>query len=585
MIHRLLILVALLLVPAAAGAKGGSVSAADPRAAAAGQEMLRAGGSAADAAMAMMLALSVVEPQSSGIGGGGFLVYHDAKSGIATIDGRETAPAAARPDRFVGPDGRPLPFFQAVVGGLSVGVPGNIRLMARAHRRWGKLQWAKLFDPAIRLADGGYQVMPRMAAALQSVARAWGDVPAARAIYWENGVPKKVGATVKNPALAATLRRIARGGPDAFYRGETGRAIAAAVSAAPRNATPLTLADLAAYRAKDRPAVCTRYRGYRLCGMGPPSSGATTVFQMLGMLERFDLKAMGPNDPHSWHLIAEAMQLAYADREKYLGDADFVAVPVAGLIDPGYLRSRSALISLDRTLPNYEAGTPPGAVPRTAGGPVDEHGTTNFAAADGAGNLLTMTSTVEGPFGSQIVAAGMILNNELTDFTFVPERDGAPVANRVEAGKRPLSSMAPTIVYGPDGKAILAVGSAGGKQIIMHVLRALVGVLDFGLSAQEAIALPNIYFGGGAVLVERGTRLAEMAPDLTGLGHTVTVADITSKLNAVQRTAAGWQGAADPRSEGVALAGCAARRRPIPSSPPGREPGRGHRNRIPLSRE
>ena len=554
MIQRLLLLLSLLLLPGLAEAKDGMVAAADPRAAAAGREMLRAGGSSADAAMAMMLALTVVEPQSSGIGGGGFLVYHDAHGGIATIDGRETAPAAGRPDRFIGPDGKPIPFFQAVVGGLSVGVPGNVRLMARVHERWGKLPWAALFQPAIRLAEQGYQVTPRLAKSLGIVDSAWGDFPATRAIYWEKGAPKPVGGTVKNPELAATLRRIAQGGAEAFYTGRTAADIVAAVSRAPRNPTPFTLADLAAYRAKDRDALCGMYRGYRICGMGPPSSGATTILQMLGMLERFDLKRMGPNDPRSWHLIAEAMQLAYADREKYLGDSDFVDVPVKGLLNPAYLAQRSQLISPDRTLPAYAAGMPPGAKPRTAALSSEVAGTTNFVAADGTGDVVTMTSTVEGPFGSQIAADGFMLNNELTDFTFAPEQDGAPVANRVEAGKRPLSSMSPSIVYGPDGKLLMAVGSAGGKQIIMHVLRAIVGVIDFGLTAQQAIDLPNIYFGGGAVLVEKDTSLAAMAPALTRLGHTVTVSDLTSKLTAVQRTPGGWVGAADPRSEGVALA-------------------------------
>ncbi|MDB5662392.1 MAG: hypothetical protein JWN59_730 [Sphingomonas bacterium] len=298
MITRLILLFSLLITPAVAAARGGVVSASDPRAAAAGRAMLRSGGSAADAAMAMMLALTVVEPQSSGIGGGGFLVHHDGKTGtVATIDGRETAPAAARPDRFLGTDGKPMPFLQAVVGGRSVGVPGNIRLAARAHQRWGKLPWKRLFDPAIRLAERGFTVTPRLAGSLRMVSANWADFPETRAIYWENGAAKPVGATVRNPALAATLRRIASGGPDAFYAGPIAKAIVTAVTQAPRNPTPLTLADLAGYRAKDRDAICSAYRGYRLCGMGPPSSGATTIFQMLGMLERFDLKGMGPNDP------------------------------------------------------------------------------------------------------------------------------------------------------------------------------------------------------------------------------------------------------------------------------------------------
>ena len=551
----LALFLSLLSLPATAVAAGGMVSAADPRAAEAGRTILHEGGNAADAAMAMLLALTVVEPQSSGIGGGGFLIHHDGKSGrILTIDGRETAPAVAGPGRFLGPDGKPLPFRQAVPGGLSVGVPGNVRLMEQVHKRWGRLPWAKLFEPAIALAEKGYKVTPRMAQMMALVAPVWKDFPEISALYAPDGTPLPVGATVRNPALAATLQRIAQQGPDAFYTGETAAAIVKAVANAPRNPTTLSPADLAAYRAKARPAVCGAYRRYRICGMGPPSSGAVTILQILGMLERFDMKALGPNDPRSWHLIAEAMQLAYADRDAYLGDSDFVKVPLAGLIDKNYLAKRSALISIDKSLPAYEAGMPPGAAPRTTVPSSEVPSTTSFIAADESGDMIAMTSTVEGPFGSQLVANGFVLNNELTDFSFAPEKNGAPVANRVEAGKRPLSSMSPTIVYGPEGKAILAIGSAGGKQIIMHVLRALVGVLDWGLTAQQAIDLPNIYFGGGAVLVEKGTMLEKMAPRIEALGQTVTPASLTSKLNAIERTPDGWRGAADPRSEGVALA-------------------------------
>ena len=534
---------------------GGMVSSADPRASAAGQEILRAGGSAADAAMAMMLTLTVVEPQSSGIGGGGLILYHDARTGkLNTIDGREKAPASALPDRFMGTDGKPLPFLEAFPGGKSVGVPGNIRLMERTHARWGKLPWARLFAPAIRLAEQGYLVAPVQAGALRMVAPLSKDFPALQALYWQNGQPPAAGATVRNPELAATLRRIAKGGANAFYTGITARAIAAAPGGSTRNPATMTLADLAAYRAIDRAPVCAPYRQYKVCGMGPPSSGATTILQMLGMLERFDMKALGQNNPTSWHLIAEAMQLAYADREKWLGDADFVDVPVAGLIDRAYLRSRSALISPTASLPAYVAGTPPGAHPRTAGISGEVSGTTHFVAVDRAGNVASMTSTVEGPFGSQLVAAGMVLNNELTDFTFTPVREGAPVANALAPGKRPLSSMSPTVVYDAQGRVVLAVGSAGGKRIIMHVMKTLVGVLDWGLSAQDAIALPNIFFGGSAVLVEQNTKLSAMQNDLARLGQTVVASDLTSKLNAIERGPGGkWRGAADPRSPGVAL--------------------------------
>jgi gamma-glutamyltranspeptidase / glutathione hydrolase len=532
----------------------GVVSAADPRAAAAGQEMLRAGGSAADAAMAMMLALTVVEPQSSGIGGGGFLVHHSAKNAaIETIDGREKAPASANPKLFVGEDGKPLSFLQAFPGGRSVGVPGNIALMAKAHAKWGKLKWAKLFEPAIRLAEQGYTVTPRLSATLRQVGRLWPDFPEAQSLYWQEGRAKLPGDKVTNPALGSFYRTLSRKGAKAFYSGQNAKAIIAAVGNAKVNPVKMTRTDLAAYRAKERDAVCTTYRQYRLCGMGPPSSGATTVFQILGQLERFDMKALGKDNPQAWHLIAESMQLSYADREKYLGDQDFVKVPVTGLLDKSYVARRSALISTEKALGTYEAGTPPGAEPRTAAISGEVSGTTHFVAVDRDGNIASMTSTIEGPFGSQLVANGYMLNNELTDFTFAPEKDGAPVANRVEPGKRPLSSMSPTIVYGPDGKPVLAIGSAGGKRIIMHVAKSLIGVLDWGLTAQEAIALPNIYFGGQAVLVESKTKLDEMRPALSSYGRVVVSTDLGSKVNAAQRTEAGWRGAADPRSEGEFL--------------------------------
>lgn len=550
------ILIALLLVtaPTIANAKGGIVTAADPRAAAAGQEILRAGGSAVDAEMAMMLALTVVEPQSSGIGGGGFLVYHDAKTGrTTTINGRETAPASAKPDRFLGVNGKPRGFVDSFPGGLSVGVPGNIALMGEAHRKWGKLPWARLFDPAIKLASEGYVVMPRLGGALNQLKTIWADFPAAQAIYWQDGRPKRAGETVKNPALAALLRAVAKGGTKAFYSGENAKAISEAVGKSARNPATITIADIAAYRPRPQDAVCATYRVHKLCGMGPPSSGATTVFQILGMLERFDLKALGKDDPKSWHLIAEAMQLAYADREKYLGDPAFVHVPVAGLLDKTYIASRSALISPDTSLASYTAGTPPGAGKRTAAISGEVSGTSHFIAIDSRGNVATMTSTIEGPFGSQINVNGYFLNNELTDFTFAPEKDGARVANRVEAGKRPLSSMSPTIVYDASGKPVFTVGAAGGKTIIMQVAKTLIAHLDWGLNAADSIAEPNIYFGGQAVIIEAGTPMGARASELAKFGQTVLTTGLSPKANAAELTPQGWKGAADPRSEGNAL--------------------------------
>ncbi len=544
------------LMPISAYAQDiGVATSADPRATEAGMQMLRQGGSASDAAMAMMLALTVVEPQSSGIGGGGFLVYDDGTpGGITTINGRETAPAAATPGRFTDAQGKPLPFLKAMPGGKSVGVPGNLRLMEMAHKKWGKLRWAALFQPAIKLAKDGFVVNATLAMRLQQVAPLWKDFPEAQKLYWLDGKPAPAGTRIKNPAMAKTLMKLSRGGAKAFYSGANAKALLKTVNTSPVNPADMTLADLATYKAKQQNALCAPYRVYVVCGMAPPSSGATTVLQILGALERFDMAAMGKDDPKSWHVIAEAMQLAYADREKYLGDPDFVNVPADGLINREYLASRSALISADTALVTYEAGTPPGAQPRTAAISGEVSGTSHFAAVDKAGNIATMTSTIEGIFGSQLISGGYMLNNELTDFTFAPEKNGAPVANRVQGGKRPLSSMSPTIVYDAKGKPVLALGSAGGKRIIMHVTKTLIGALDFGLPLDQAIALPNIYFGGGKVQIEQNTPAAALADKIAALGQPVEVTEAGSKVNGVQLQGGRWTGAADPRSEGNAVA-------------------------------
>ena len=530
----------------------GVTSSADPRVTDAGMEMLRQGGSAADAAMAMMLTLTVVEPQSSGIGGGGFLLYQDNAKGIlSTINGRETAPAAATSDRFVGPDGKPLGFLEAFQGGRSVGVPGNVQLMAQAHQKWGKLPWATIFKPAIRLSQKGFIVNKTLESRLATIQGLWPNFDEARTTYWRDGKPLKAGMTSKNPKLAATLALLAKKGPDAFYTGPIASQIVHAVTTSKLSPGDMTMTDLAQYRAKEQQAVCAPYRVYVVCGMAPPSSGATTVLQILGTLQRFDLKAMGKDSPQSWYLIGQAMQLAYADREKYLGDDAFVNVPVAGLLNPEYIKERSALIDPEKARADYPAGNPPGAAPRTAAISSEVAGTTHFTAVDKNGNIANMTSTIEGPFGSQLMAGGFFLNNELTDFTFAPEKDGAPVANRVVGGKRPLSSMAPTVVFDRDGRAVLALGSAGGKRIIMHVTKTLIGVIDFGLPLQQAIDLPNIYFGGGGLEVEQNSMLSAMADGLGKFGQKVRPVDLGSKVNGAQRIGDSWTGAADPRSEGT----------------------------------
>jgi gamma-glutamyltranspeptidase/glutathione hydrolase len=531
----------------------GMVSAADPRAAEAGVEILRAGGSAADAALATLLALTVVEPQSSGIGGGGFLVYSDEGKPPVTYDGRETAPMAAGPDWFM-VRGRPMRFGDAVPGGKSVGVPGNLRLMALAHRDQGRLPWAKLFEPAIRLARDGFEVTPRLVRFLDEFSRTGALSAEAREIYYPGGEPAALGSTIRNPALADFLERLAAQGPDAFYVGPNAQAIVDTVNGARRNPSQMRVGDLVAYDAKQRPPVCGDYRGHRICGMGPPSSGATTVFAILKQLERFDLGALGPQSPTSWHLIAESTRLAFADRDRYVADPDYVPVPTAGLIDPGYLAERSQLIAVDRTLPAVSAGNPPGAPDVTEGLEPVEAGTSHFVAVDRWGDVASLTSTIESIFGSGLMVSGYYLNNELTDFSFVPERNGRPVANRVEGGKRPRSSMSPTIVYGPDGRVRLAVGAAGGATIIAQVAKTIIGVIDWNLSAQEAIALPVVFAPGDTLYLEAGTALEEMAPALRALGHEVELREPSFKANAIEWRDGRWVGAADPRSEGRAVA-------------------------------
>ena len=530
----------------------GLVSAADPRAVEAGMTMLRQGGSATDAAIATMLALTVVEPQSSGIGGGGFFVRGDAAGHVSTIDGRETAPAGATGDWFFGANGKPLPFDQAQASGLSVGVPGNLRLAAKAHKEHGKLAWAKLFAPAIALARDGFLITPRLHEALDT-GRATGarDADGRALFYAANGSVLPVGTEVRNPALAATLQRIATQGADAFYTGPEAAAMAAEVAADTRRPRPMTAADVAGYQAKDRPPVCGTYRTWRICGMGPPSSGATTVYAILKQLERFDLKAMGPSSPTFWHVFAESQRLAYADREKFAADADFIKVPVAGMTDPAYLAARGALIATDRTMPTATAGAVPGALALADGDEPEEHGTSHFVALDKWGDAVSYTSTIESGFGSGLVFGGFYLNNELTDFSNVPSVNGVMVANRVEGGKRPRSSMAPTLVYDADGHLLVAVGAAGGATIPVQTAKNLIAMLDFDLGPQEALALPVMFSPGDTVYLEADTPLAALAPALRQLGHKVEVRPAGFKANAAKRVNGAWVGAADPRSEGT----------------------------------
>jgi len=538
----------------AIGATRFILAAAHPLAVEAGYGVLQRGGTAIDAAVAMQMVLNLVEPQSSGIGGGAFILHYSAaEAKLTAYDGRETAPAAARADRFIGADGRPQKLLDAVVGGKSVGTPGALRALELAHARHGKLPWAELFEPAIRLASEGFPLSPRLHSLLDWVRLPARDPAMRRMYYRDDDTPKPVGTLLKNPALADTLRKIAAQGARAFYEGEIARDIARKVRNAP-NPGDLTEDDLAHYRAKQREPVCGPYRQWKVCGMPPPSSGGVAVLQVLGMLQRLAPDSL-PSDPvRAAHLIAEAERLAYADRERYLADADFVPVPLAGLMASEYLGARAALVRPDRSLGRALPGTPPGApLAQLADDASPElASTSHLSIVDAEGNAVAMTTSIEFAFGSQQMVRGFLLNNQLTDFSFVAEQEGKPVANRIEPGKRPRSAMAPTMVFDRDGKLVLALGSAGGSAIINHVVKTLVAALDRNMDIQQAIDLPNFGSRNGPTELERGTAAASWAEPLRALGHEVRLIEMTSGVHGIQRTRAGWSGGADPRREGMA---------------------------------
>jgi gamma-glutamyltranspeptidase/glutathione hydrolase len=533
------------------------VSAANPYAAEAGRQILRAGGSAVDAAIAVQLVLNLVEPQSSGIGGGAFLLHWDAASKqLKVYDGRETAPASARPDRFL-VDGRPMPFQRAVRSGLSVGVPGLVRLMETIHERHGRLPWARLFEPAIRLAETGFDVSTRLHLLLR-----WQGpqsfVPAARRYFFtETGSAWPIGFTLKNPEFASTLRRIAAQGASGFYEGPVADAIVAAVAKAPIKAGGMTLADLAGYTAKERTPVCTTYRTYEICGVGPPSSGGPTVAQTLKLLQPFDL-GQGPEaalQPKALHLIAEAEKLSFADRNRYMADPDFVTIP-EGLLDPDYLDRRRALIDPAKAMDKAEPGVPPGldGTPFGLDATRERSGTSQISIIDGDGNAVSMTTTIEGAFGSHNWAAGFLLNNELTDFSFKPtDAEGRPVANAVAPGKRPRSSMAPTIVFDDKGEVVAVLGSPGGSAIILYVIKTLVALLDWDMDAQAAADLLNFGSRGHGFEIELADPAVWTALKLKPFGHTIAPSLMSSGTHIVLRRGNRLEGAADARREGLAV--------------------------------
>jgi gamma-glutamyltranspeptidase/glutathione hydrolase len=494
----------------AATAKRFMVAAADPRAVDAGLEMLRAGGSAADAAIAAQLVLGLVEPQSSGLGGGAFaLSWTERERRVRSYDGRETAPAAARAERFLDRHGNPGQFMAAVLSGRSVGVPGVPRLLEVLHREHGRLPWAQLFAPAIRLAEQGFAKTRRLSRMLEREPRMQ---------------PFFDGARIVNPEYAATLREIAARGADAFYRGAIAADIVRAVNA------DLVLADLAAYRVIERDPVCGRYRGYRICGMGPPSSGATGVLQILGILERTDFHRAAPGSAEAVHLFSEAARLAYGDRARYVGDPDFNPVPVKKMLDADYLYKRAQLIG-----PRSMGYALPGTLdPETPG-------TSHLSVVDGDGNAVAMTTSIEMGFGSRILVRGFLLNNQLTDFSFQPELLGRPAVNRVQGGKRPRSSMAPTLVFERDGRLKMALGSPGGLAIINFVAKTLVATLDWGMDIQQAISAPNFGSTNGPTFLERGTEFEALGDPLAERGHVLNFARLTSGLHGIERVPGGWR--------------------------------------------
>ncbi|MCQ4256817.1 gamma-glutamyltransferase [Stutzerimonas stutzeri] len=544
-----------------------AVAAANPLATEAGYQILKAGGSAMDAAVAVQMVLTLVEPQSSGLGGGAFLLHWDGKT-VSALDGRETAPAAADENLFIKADGKPMDFQEAVVGGRSVGVPGTVKMLEQAHRQYGKLPWRELLQPAIRLAEDGFEISPRLQGLLASDPSLRSNPSAAAFYYQPDGTPWPVGHRLQNPALAALLKNIADNGSEAFYRGANAQSLVRQVTEH-QNAGAMTLSDLEVYKPRQRDALCNLWQQrYQVCGFPPPSSGHITQMQILGILEQLPpLPALDQGVPGSefLHRYTEAARLAYADRAMYLADPDFVPVPGRtwnSMLAPDYLKQRAALIG-PRSMGTAKPGEPGEMPVAFAPQPTQpEYGTSHISIVDAEGNALAMTTTIEQAFGSRLLndggtglPGGYLLNNELTDFAFEPRDDqGRPVANRVEPNKRPRSSMSPTLVFDASGEQLLAsVGSPGGAAIIHFTAKTLLGMYGWGLDAQRAIDLPNFGSFNGPTVLEAGRFPAATVEALKARGHEVNEMEMTSGLQAIQRTDTGWFGGADPRREGVVM--------------------------------
>jgi len=550
-----------------------AVAAANPLATDAGYQVLKAGGSAVDAAIAVQMVLTLVEPQSSGIGGGAFLLHYDGKA-VQAYDGRETAPAAADEKLFLGADGKPLPFYDAVVGGRSVGVPGTVRMLELAHQQYGKLPWARLFDPAITLAERGFKVSARLNSLLASEKYLRNDPVAAAYFYRPDGSARAVGETLRNPELAQVLRQVAQGGSKALLEGDVAKAIVDKVQGHPTNPGKLSLQDLAAYQPIKRDPLCFDYRvamrDFSVCGMPPPSSGALAIGQILGILGQTTAASLPLQDgipSAQWlHLYTEAARLAFADRALYVADPAFVQAPGGNwmnMVAPGYLAQRASLIDPApgaQTMKTAKPGNPAGV--KTSFAPMPdqiEYGTSHISIVDAYGKAIAMTTTIEDGFGARQMVRGFLLNNELTDFSFAPtDATGAPIANRVQPGKRPRSSMAPTLVFDKaSGELLMSGGSPGGALIIHYTAKTLYGVLNWGLLPQQAINLPNFASLNGPTMLEEKRFPAATVDALKARGHEVREVNMTSGLQAITRGQAHgqtvWFGGADPRREGIVM--------------------------------
>ena len=531
------------------------VSAANPYAVKAGAKILAKGGTAADAMVAVQSVLGLVEPQSSGIGGGAFLIWYDAASGqITTLDGRETASRHVTPQLFQDASGEPLKFFDAVIGGKSVGVPGTPALMLSAHKRWGRLSWSSLFEPGISLAKSGFRVSPRLSMLVSRDQKHLTQFERTAAYFYPGGNPVKVGSIMKNLRYANTLHALASDQGASFYKGEIAKDIVDTVQSATGNPGRLDLEDLAGYRVKERSAVCIAYRDLDVCGMGPPSSGGLTVGQILGMLENYDLAKMGPNSSEAWRLIGDASRLAFADRGRYMADSDFVSVPVKGLLNKKYLNKRATLLNQKKALKTVSPGNPSFDTARTLADDesIELPSTSHISIVDQYGNALSMTTTIENAFGSRLMTdGGFLLNNEMTDFSFRPIKDGVPIAYRLEPGKRPRASMAPTIVL-KNGKPYLVIGSPGGSRIIGYVAKAIIAFVDWGMTVQGVVSMPHLINRFGTYDLEKNTKAEMMKGPLSIAGFEVKSRGLNSGLHAIAVYEDRLEGGADPRREGLA---------------------------------